>query len=306
MNLVALGIIAGIVLLPVLRALGIHREASVYASRLLTALAFVVIFLVGVLAGEAIRVPSLALSVILLGLAMSITSISASLLTASLLLKQHKRGKQADKGSPRIGSPSETFTPLRALVVMVLGWALGLSLPSLPEWVLDQVLYYLVSVLVFVAVLSVTAEIEMVTRNTRLLGLGALLGVLTMLSSGFALLVFYPLTHMEPRVLVAIGAASGWYSLIGPLLTSINPVYGAIGFLANLFRESLHILLYPVVSAKGLALPGVAMGGATSMDTGLPVIAIYGDKESMITGMVQGVVITLAAPLILSIILPTS
>ena len=306
MNLVALGIIAGVVLLPVLRALGLHRKASVYASRVLMVLAFVVIFLVGVLAGGAIRAPSLALGVILLGLAMSITSILASLLAASLLLRPRRIIEQTDKGSPGKRGPSGTFTPLRALVVMALGWALGLSSLSLLRDALEQVLYYLVSVLVFVAVLSVAAEIEAMIRNTRLLGLGALLGALTMLSSGLVLLVFYPLTHIEPRVLVAIGAASGWYSLVGPLLTSINPVYGAIGFLANLFRESLHILLYPVVSAKGLALPGVAMGGATSMDTGLPVIAIYGDKESMITGMVQGVVITLTAPLVLSILLPYS
>ncbi len=305
MNLVALGIIAGIVLLPVLRALGLHRKASVYASRVLMVLAFVVIFLVGVLAGSAIRAPSLALSVILLGLAMSITSILASLLAASLLLMPRKM-KQADRGISGKMAPSGTFTPLRALVVMALGWALGLSSPSLLGEVLGQVLYYLVSVLVFVAVLSVAAEIEAMIQNTRLLGLGALLGALTMLSSGLVLLVFYPLTHIEPRVLVAIGAASGWYSLVGPLLTSVNPVYGAIGFLANLFRESLHILLYPVVSAKGLALPGVAMGGATSMDTGLPVIAIYGDKESMITGIVQGVVITLTTPVVLSILLPYS
>ncbi len=305
MNLVALGIMAGVVLLPVLRALGLHREASVHASRILMILAFVVIFLVGVLAGGAIRAPFLALGVILLGLAMSITSILASLLAASLLLRPRKWSEETNKESMVEASLGETFTPLRALAVMALGWALGLFSPSLSKGVLEQALYYLVSVLVFVAVLSVAAEIDTVIQSTRLLGLGALLGALTMLSSGLALLVFYPLTHIEPRVLVAIGAASGWYSLVGPLLTNINPVYGAMGFLANLFRESLHIILYPVISAKGLALPGVAMGGATSMDTGLPVISIYGDKESMIAGMVQGVVITLTAPVVLSILLPS-
>lgn len=305
MNLVVLGIIAGVVLLPLLRALDLHRRVSAYASRLLVALAFIVIFLVGMLAGGAIRSPSLALRVVSLSLAMSVVGISSSLLAASLLLKQYMRSKQMGKELLRDKELNGTFTPLRALVVMALGWALGFSSPSLSEGVLEQALYYLVFVLVFVAVLSVAAEIDMVARDTRLLGLGVLLGASTMLSSGLAFLVFYPLTHMEPRVLAAIGAASGWYSLVGPLLASINPVYGTIGFLTNLFRESLHILLYPLVSLRGLALPGVAMGGATSMDTGLPVIAIYGDRDSLITGMVQGIVITLVAPIVLSLLVPT-
>ena len=131
MNLVALGIMAGAVLLLVLKILGLHKEASVYASRALMVLAFIVIFLVGVLTGGGIRAPSLALSIILLGLAMSITSILASLLAASLLLRLRKPSKQVDRESLEKRGPSGTFTSLRALVVMALGWALGLSLPSL-------------------------------------------------------------------------------------------------------------------------------------------------------------------------------
>ena len=93
-----------------------------------------------------------------------------------------------------------------------------------------------------------------------------------------------------------MGAASGWYSLAGPLLYLVDPLYGAAAFLGNLFREMLHIMIYPLL-ARRIPLAAIAVGGATTMDTGLPVVAAYGGVEERIAAFVQGALLTLALSL---------
>jgi len=303
MSVVFLSIVIGVLLLPIIREIGLSGKVSMIASRALTVLAYIVIFLVGFISGNAVKSPMVALSVVALSLLMSVVAMLSSFAVA-VAVTRILQPRYPVAGAPgSLGSTGLSFTPVRAVVVLVAGGALGVFTTSyISKSVLDHVLYYLVAVLVFAAILSLSSELEGIRESIGFVGLGAVLAATTMVSSGLSLLVFQPVARIGPRVLVAIGAASGWYSLVGPLLATINPLYGLIGFLANMFRESLHILLYPLASAKGYALPAVAMGGATSMDTGLPVIAIYGDKAAMLTGMIQGVVITLAAPLVLSLL----
>lgn len=102
---------------------------------------------------------------------------------------------------------------------------------------------------------------------------------------------------------LAIGAGCGWYSITGPLIAKYSAVYGAIGFLGNLMREILTIILYPIVIRWVPKEKAVVMGGATTMDTTLPVITKFGGREAGLVAFVHGFILTAIVPFIVPIIL---
>ena len=102
---------------------------------------------------------------------------------------------------------------------------------------------------------------------------------------------------------LAISAGCGWYSLTGPLIGQYSAVYGALGFLANLTREILTVVFYPLLSRR---LPGnaaVTMGGATTMDTTLAVMTKFGGREVAVVAFVHGFVLTAVVPFIVPLFL---
>ncbi|AIF69104.1 membrane protein [Palaeococcus pacificus DY20341] len=102
---------------------------------------------------------------------------------------------------------------------------------------------------------------------------------------------------------LAISAGFGWYSLTGPLLTQYSPIYGVIGFLANLTREVLTIIFYPLVIKKVPKELAVSMGGATTMDSTLPVLVKFGGREITLIAFVHGFILTALAPFLISLII---
>ncbi|BER93148.1 lysine exporter LysO family protein [Thermatribacter velox] len=105
--------------------------------------------------------------------------------------------------------------------------------------------------------------------------------------------------NMSPLVSAAVGCGFGWYSLSGILLT---PVFGAsvgvIAFLSNIFREILTFLGGEVVYQRLGGWPAVAMGGATSMDTTLPLLSSISKGRLDALAMMSGVIHSLAVPVL--------
>ncbi|MCD6373217.1 MAG: lysine exporter LysO family protein [Thermococcus sp.] len=111
------------------------------------------------------------------------------------------------------------------------------------------------------------------------------------------------LLRMEPRWGLAVAAGCGWYSITGPIIAQYSAVYGTLGFLANLTREIFTVLLYPVVTKRIPKDLAVSMGGATTMDTTLPVITKFGGSEVALVAFVHGFVLTAVVPFIVPFIL---
>ncbi len=102
---------------------------------------------------------------------------------------------------------------------------------------------------------------------------------------------------------LAVSAGCGWYSLTGPLIGQYSAAYGALGFLANLTREIITVILYPIAAGKIAKEPLVSIGGATTMDTTLPIIRKFGGSETAVVAFVHGFILTAAIPFILPLIL---
>jgi uncharacterized membrane protein YbjE (DUF340 family) len=95
---------------------------------------------------------------------------------------------------------------------------------------------------------------------------------------------------------MAVSAGYGWYTLAGPLVGQLFGVeFGALGFTVNFLRELITIATISLTVKIDKYAP-IAFGGATSMDTTLPIIVRYGGSESLITAFSSGFTLSLIAP----------
>ncbi len=95
---------------------------------------------------------------------------------------------------------------------------------------------------------------------------------------------------------MAVSAGYGWYTLAGPLVGQLfGAEFGALGFAANFLRELFTIVSISLMLKLDRYAP-VASGGATTMDTTLPVIVRYCGSDMLITAVSNGFILTLIAP----------
>ncbi len=196
----------------------------------------------------------------------------------------------------------------RAAVALTISLVLGLVLGRLNPFQLTNInliITYLLYVLVFVAGLAIGVDLARgsIKASANLALVGAVQGMLVLVAglvSGF--LTFKITGSPCLRCLLIGGVASGWYTLAGPLASQLNPVMGLAVFIANMLRETIHILFYPWLS-RVIGRSAISVGGATTMDTGLPVVVMFGEREDYVVAVVQGLTITLCAPIIGQIII---
>ena len=109
---------------------------------------------------------------------------------------------------------------------------------------------------------------------------------------------------VQVREGLAVGAGFGYYSLSSILITQLHgEELGVIALLSNVFREVITLALAPLMYRYIGALAPIACGGATTMDTTLPVLyRLIGPKLSLLA-VINGVVLTLLVPVLVPLIL---
>jgi len=164
----------------------------------------------------------------------------------------------------------------------------------------------LYEVMLYLLIFIIGLDLGRSTRTEELKKLGKMALILplaTVIGSLLGGLLASFLLNIPIKWALGISAGFGWYSLTGPLLAQYSAIYGVIGFLANLTREILTILLYPLAIKKIPKELAVSMGGATTMDSTLPIIVKFGGKEITIVAFVHGFILTAIAPFLIPIIL---
>lgn len=115
-------------------------------------------------------------------------------------------------------------------------------------------------------------------------------------------LVFAPICGLSLGEGAAVTSGMGWYSLVGVVLADLaGPQVGSIAFLSNLLRELVSFLIIPWIS-RHLNYPTcIAPAGATSEDTTLPMIIRCTNEETVVLGVINGIVCSAAAPVLVAI-----
>lgn len=196
----------------------------------------------------------------------------------------------------------EMKTSLRYLGLFLLGVPAGILLTghdNLPVSGAATVALYLLLLTVGFS-LGADPRLPEILRSLRLRILFVPLSTIAGTFLGVSLynLLFSDLTAGEA---MAAGLGMGYYSLSSIILTDLSgEELGVIALLANIARETLTLLLAPFLPAWLGALAPISSGGATSMDTTLPVILQTSGKQYVLHAMVHGVILTILVPFLVS------
>lgn len=104
---------------------------------------------------------------------------------------------------------------------------------------------------------------------------------------------------------LAVGSGFAYYSLSSILITEMKEAslgvqvaaeLGTIALMANIFREIIALLGAPLFVKYFGRLAPICAGGATTMDTTLPVITRYSGKDMVFIAIFHGILVDLTVP----------
>ncbi|AEH23721.1 lysine exporter LysO family protein [Pyrococcus yayanosii] len=140
------------------------------------------------------------------------------------------------------------------------------------------------------------SELRKVGRLSLVLPFSTLVGSIlggTIVSVAFGIPILWGL---------AVASGVGWYSLTGPVLAQHSPFYGLLGFFANFLREVLTIVAYPLLVRVLPPEVALSIGGATTMDSTLPIIAKFGGRDVVLLAFIHGFILSLLVPFVVPLL----
>ena len=200
---------------------------------------------------------------------------------------------------PRVGDPMMFFALGAVGLGLVCGAVSPLAAALAPVRDGAQWILYLLMFCVGISVGGQRGGLASLRRHSAqilLVPLGVIVGSLA--GGGLCGL----LLRMPLHEALSIGGGLGWYSLAGVSVSSAAGVTaGSIAFLSNLLREIGAFLLIPLVARRVNACACIAVAGATSEDTTLPMILRYTDGETAVLSVLNGVICSAFVPVLLSL-----
>lgn len=101
---------------------------------------------------------------------------------------------------------------------------------------------------------------------------------------------------------LAVGSGFGYYSLSSIFITEYRGMeLGTIALLANIIREIITLLCAPLLLRFFGPLAPISSGGATSMDTTLPIITAVSGREYAVLSVYHGFVVDFSVPFLVTL-----
>ncbi|MDD3627449.1 MAG: lysine exporter LysO family protein [bacterium] len=191
------------------------------------------------------------------------------------------------------------------LTFFIAGIICGLLLNPPENFPVETISLWILYILILLVGVTVGADLEAFKLIKSMKFKIFLLPAATIIGtfSGVLALSFF-LRDISVKELIAVGSGFGYYSISSVIISQITgDKLGVIALLANVFREIITLLLTPLfVKFLGKFAP-ISSGGATSMDTTLPVISKFCGKEYSVISVFHGTILTILVPVIIPIIL---
>ena len=100
---------------------------------------------------------------------------------------------------------------------------------------------------------------------------------------------------------LAVGSGFGYYSLSSIFITEYRGAeLGTIALAANIIREIITLLSAPLLVCWFGKLAPICTGGATTMDTTLPVITRFSGKEFVVISIFHGFIVDFSVPFLVT------
>lgn len=161
---------------------------------------------------------------------------------------------------------------------------------------------YLLIFLVGISVGADPASLKILKKERmRIFLVPAVVVLGTLLGTGIA---SFFLSGISLRESLAVGAGFGYYSISSIIIAQLaGQTLGVIALLANITREIFTLLFSPLMVKYLGKLAPIVAGGATAMDTTLPVITRFSGKEYAVIAIFSGTVLTFLVPVLVTLIL---
>ena len=184
----------------------------------------------------------------------------------------------------------------------VLGIIVGLCDVIPDSFVNSNVRYYALCCLMFCVGISIGCDTSVLKSfkevNPRLMML-PIMTILGTLAGCAAVSIL--LGHRQLTDCLAIGSGFGYYSLSSIFITQYRGAeLGTISLLANISREILTLLCAPLLAKYFGRLAPISVGGATTMDTTLPIITRYSGESFIIVSIFHGFCVDFSVPFLVT------
>ena len=185
----------------------------------------------------------------------------------------------------------------------VLGALCGVYHLSPYDFTQSKLSFYALCALMFSVGVSVGNDPQTL-RNFRSLNPRLIfLPVMTILGTlaGCAVVSLF-LSHRSVTDCMAVGAGFGYYSLSSIFITEYKgPELGTIALLSNITREIITLLFAPLLVRWFGNLAPISAGGATTMDTTLPIITRYSGQSFVVVSIFHGFVVDFSVPFLVTL-----
>lgn len=295
--------------------------AARWQGRIVTWLIWLLLFLLGIEVGSNEMIvrslPTLGVEALLLS---SAATLGCCVLAWMLwrvsknntVLENVKKETSADKeGNPAEKEGLQGSSLIRGLKVMkgsliVVGFfvigLLGRIEKMVPSWLLDGDVSFvaLCGLLLFVG-LGIGLNPEMKKEVRSLSPRMALLPVVTIIGSWLGALLIWTVLHRTLSDCMAINSGFAYYSLSSIFITEYRGAeLGTIALLANIIREMLTLLGAPLMARWFGPLAPISAGGATTMDTTLPILSQTVGQRYIALSIYHGFVVDFTVPFLVS------
>lgn len=167
----------------------------------------------------------------------------------------------------------------------------------------SDISFYVLCCLMFCVGVGLGNDSSMLKRFRRINPRFYLLPVATIVGtlSGCAIIsLFLPGRSIIDSM--AVGSGFGYYSLSSIFITEYKGAeLGTIALVSNITREIMTLLLAPLFVKYFGKLAPISVGGATTMDTTLPVILKFSGKEFAVISVFHGFVLDLSVPILVTL-----
>ena len=182
------------------------------------------------------------------------------------------------------------------------GLLLGVYRVLPASWLDNDYSFYVLAALMFSVGFSLGHQPDTIQQFRRIHSRVLFLPLTTVVGTFLGVLVISFFSERSVFDFLAVGSGFGYYSLSSILITEYKGIeLGTIALLANILREIITLLFAPVMVKYFGKLAPIAAGGATTMDTTLPIIIRTSGKEFSVVSIYHGFVMDLSVPFLVTL-----
>jgi len=253
------------------------------------------------------NLPTLGAEALLLTIGGLLGSCTAAWFLWREIKKKEGKNNSSSRENNSVLPDASDGNPLKSSLIIVAFFVLGVLLGDFCHFPFNiseyGISFYVLYGLMFSVGVSIGSDPQVWERFRSLSFHMMLLPILTIIGTlAGTFFVAFILRERSLGDYLAIGSGFGYYSLSSILITEMRGAeLGTIALLANIARELITMLGAPLLLRIFGTLAPISAGGATSMDSTLPIILRTGGNNLVVPSLFHGFWVDFSVPFLVTL-----